>query len=171
MSVLIINTTDKTYSKSDFSKQDVTVINSLELELKFCTGCFGCWVKTPGKCVQEDNMPIILEAIMNSDIVVYVSDVKVGFISSNLKIIHDKTLPLIHPYMDILHGEVHHKPRYDKYPKIALVLIEESKITDEVFDIIENCYIRLSHNMRTELAFVIKDTETLGGLNNEINNY
>ena len=73
--------------------------------------------------------------------------------------------------MDILYDELHHKPRYDEYPKIALVLIEKESIPDEVFGIIENCYVRLSYNMRTELHFVIKDNELLGGLNNEINNY
>ena len=171
MKITIINTSDKLYSESDFENKNITLINTSQLNIKFCNGCFGCWVKTPGECVIEDDMPIVLEAIINSDLTVYIGEVKVGLVSSNLKTIHDKTLPLIHPYMQIVKGEVHHQPRYDKYPNIGVVLIEGEKITDEVFSIIEDSYIRLSYNMLNELKFIIKDNEMLGGLNNEISNY
>ena len=171
MKITIINTSDKQYSKNDFINPDITVINTKLMDLKFCIGCFGCWVKTPGMCVQKDDMPVILQAIINSDLTVYVSEVKVGFVSSELKKVNDKTIPLIHPYMEIVYDEIHHKRRYDTYPEIALVLIEKERISDEVFDISKNCYVRQSYNMRSELKFVIKDNELLRGLNNEISNY
>ncbi|MCK5388052.1 MAG: flavodoxin family protein [Candidatus Izimaplasma sp.] len=171
MNITIINTSNKLYSKNDFPNHDVTLFNTTELKIKSCNGCFDCWVKTPGKCVIKDDMEELLIAIINSDLTVYISDIKVGYVSSGLKMIHDRTLPLILPYMDIVKDEVHHTKRYEKYPKLGLVLIENEKISDEVFDIIENSYVRLSYNMRTELLFVIKDDNMLGGLNNEISNY
>lgn len=172
MKISIINTTSNVYTDKNFEKyHDYEIINTTELEIKFCAGCFGCWVKTPGECVQKDDMPSVLKSIINSDLVVYISEIKVGFLSSELKKINDKTIPLIHPYMTIFKDEIHHKPRYDKYPEIGLVLIQKEKISDEVFDIITNCFSRYAYNMRKELSFSIKDDKTLGGLKHEISNY
>lgn len=171
MNIAIINTTDRILTDKEFNNAEVNIINTRILDLKYCKGCFECWTKTPGLCVQIDEMPKILQTIMNSDLTICISDVKVGFISSELKKILDKTLPLLHPYYDILHGEVHHMARYDSFPELALVLIESMEISDSVFDIIKNWYTRLSYNMMTNVKFVIKDDSLLGGLKNEISNY
>ena len=140
MNIAIINTTDTTLTNKEFENNDVNIINTRSLDLKYCKGCFECWTKTPGLCTQIDEMPTILQTIMNSDLVVYISDVKIGFISSELKKVLDKTLPLIHPYFDILHDEVHHMARYDSFPELGLVLIESNEISEPVFDIIQNWY-------------------------------
>lgn len=171
MDIAIINTTNRILTDKEFNNCEVNIINTRILDLKYCKGCFECWTKTPGLCVQIDEMPIILQTIMNSDLTIFISDVQVGFISSKLKKILDKTLPLIHPYCDILHGEVHHMARYDSFPELALVLIEGKEISDPVFDIIKSWYTRLSYNMMTNVKFVIKDDSFLGGLKNEISNY
>ncbi|AIO19085.1 hypothetical protein KQ51_01208 [Candidatus Izimaplasma bacterium HR1] len=171
MKTAIINTTENILTETDFNNEEISIINTRTLNLKYCKGCFDCWTKTPGLCIQKDDMPLILQTIMNSDLTVYISDVKVGFVSSELKKVLDKTIPLIHPYFDIIHGEVHHAARYDSYPEIALVLTGDKEISDPVFDIIQNWYTRFSHNMRTSVKFVIKDNSLLGGLKNEISNY
>lgn len=169
--IAIINTTSKMYSESDFDRDNIKVVNTTTLELHHCVGCFGCWTKTPGECFQKDDMPLIAETVMNSNLTVFISDVKVGFISSELKKVNDKMIQLIHPYMDIVEGEVHHKRRYKRYPKLALVLIDSDGLNDEVFEIIDNIYKRVSINFRTKHVFTMKDTDDLRGLNNEINNY
>ena len=171
MNVAIINTTNKIYTNTDFKNHEFNIINTTLLEVKYCNGCFACWTKTPGLCIQKDDMPEILQTVMNSDLTVYITDVKTQFVSSELKKIFDKSIPLVHPFFDVLHGEIHHKKRYENYPELALVLIEDKKISEPVFDIIENWFTRLSHNMRSNVRFVIKDNSLLGGLNNEISNY
>ncbi len=172
MNIAIINTTDNDFKKKHFDNNDINVINTKTLNIKHCIGCFGCWTKTPGLCVQKDDMPIVLQTVMNSDLTVYVSDVKVGFVSAELKKINDKSIPLVHPYFEIVHEELHHKARYDRYPELALVLIEkDQKINDLVFDVIQNWFTRLSHNMKTTVRFVTKDDSLLGGLKNEISSY
>lgn len=170
MNFAIINTTDRILTDKEFNNSEVNIINTRTLDLKYCKGCFECWTKTPGLCVQTDEMPKILQTIMNSDLTVFISDVKVGFISGELKKVLDKSLPLIHPYFDISHGEVHHMARYDSFPELALVLIESKDISNPAFDIIKDWYTRLSYNMRTNVKFVIKDDSLLGGLKNEISN-
>lgn len=171
MNVGIINTTDKIYTEKDFKKEGFNIVNTKNLDLKSCKGCFDCWYKTPGLCIQKDDMPVILQTIMNSDLIVYITDVKAGFVGSELKKALDKTIPLIHPYFDISYGEIHHKARYDDFPNISLVLIDEKEINDHVFDIIKNWFTRISHNYATNVRFVIKDNALLGGLNHEISNY
>jgi len=172
MKITIINTTNIEYKKEDFLNADLTVVNTSNLRIGTCLGCFDCWVKTPGKCIIKDDMDDILRKTILADLVIYISDVLVGYISGKLKLIHDRTLPLIHPYMNIYKGEFHHLRRYPKYPKIGLVLIEDKqKIEDEVYKLVKNNYERLSLNVRSELLFVIKDSKKLGGLKNELSNY
>lgn len=171
MNITIINTTDKILTKKDVLFQDINIVNTKSLDIKYCQGCFDCWTKTPGLCIQKDEMPIILQSMMNSDLTVYITDVTVGFVSSELKKIMDKSIPLIHPYFDIKHEELHHLARYDHFPKMGLVLLGNESISDAVYEIINKWYTRVSHNMGTTVSFVIKDDVMLGGLQDEINRY
>ena len=40
------------------------------LNIRPCTGCLGCWTKTPGRCVQRDDMGRVYAAIAAADVVV-----------------------------------------------------------------------------------------------------
>lgn len=65
-----------------------------------CKGCFGCWTKTPGKCVfQDDDMPEILQKMENADIVVFATPLYHFNMSSDMKIMMEKTLPLLEPFL------------------------------------------------------------------------
>lgn len=169
--ITVINTTDKSYSKNDYSNKDIQLFNSKTMNIKHCIGCFGCWVKNPGLCIQKDDMPIILEAVIHSKLVVFITEVKAGLISSECKRINDKLLPLLMPYIGIFSGEMHHQKRYDKYPDIGLVMMDDENLNDEVFDINKNIYQRMAINFHSNLLFAIRDNDTLGGLKHEINNY
>ena len=43
-----------------------------------CVGCYGCWTKTPGKCVIRDDAVRIYPSIAESDHLMYVSKIKYG---------------------------------------------------------------------------------------------
>ena len=43
-----------------------------------CLGCFGCWTKTPGRCVLRDDAVTIYPRIAKSSRVLYVSAVVFG---------------------------------------------------------------------------------------------
>lgn len=123
-----------------------------DLNISYCSGCWACWVKTPGRCIQQDDMPQLLKSIINSDATVFMSPVRMGFVSSLIKKVNDKMIPLIHPYIDIFGGECHHIKRYAKYPKLGLVLLGEN-IGGESHQIITQVYRRMAINFKTELAF------------------
>jgi len=169
--ITIINSTNHHYIESYFHRKDVHIINTRELKIKHCSGCFSCWVKTPGVCIQQDDMPMILDTIMQSDLVIFLADIKMGLVDSELKKIHDKMIPLVLPYIRLIHGELHHEKRYDSYPDVALAIINNEELTEEVFTLNQRIYERFALNFHSKLVFTLKDQIDLKEIENEINNY
>jgi multimeric flavodoxin WrbA len=132
---------------------DVNVFQLRAMDLKHCTGCFGCWVKTPGKCVVADDTPEMLRAAINSDFVLWASPVIMGFYSALLKQVTDKYIPLLHPYTVFVEGETHHAARYDKYPRIGLLLEKGDDADDEDIGIISDIHRRTALNFKSPLSF------------------
>lgn len=88
-----------------------------ELAIAPCTGCFGCWTRTPGECVFEDASRDIVHSYVCSDVVVYATPVTFGGYSSILKTVIDRImLPVLDPRFTVVGGEVHHRLRYRRYP-------------------------------------------------------
>ena len=73
-------------------KHEVNVLTLREMDLKFCTGCFGCWVKTPGQCVVQDASHQIGRAIINSDFLLWAAPLRMGFPSALLKMSLDRCM-------------------------------------------------------------------------------
>jgi multimeric flavodoxin WrbA len=59
----------------DSNNHTVTILKLREMDIKYCTGCFGCWVKTPGECVVADDMRDIRREYIHSDFVLFTSPV------------------------------------------------------------------------------------------------
>ncbi len=124
-----------------------------EKDIKYCTGCWGCWVKTPGECLSKDDSHEICARIIHSDFVLFVSPVIMGFTSALLKKLQDKMIPLLHPYIEIVEDECHHHKRYESYPALGLLIQREENTDDDDIKIISDIYKRLSLNFRSELKF------------------
>ena len=154
-------------------KDAIQVENFLlrDMQIEYCIGCFGCWVKTPGKCVQTDDMPLLLKSIINSDLTVFVSPVRMGFVSSAIKKVNDKLIPLIHPYIGVFGGEFHHFKRYKRYPKLGLVLLNPDTECLESHEIITDVYKRLAINFKTDLAFSVVSTGSAKEVEHAINHF
>jgi len=131
----------------------VTHLKIRDLNIQFCTGCFGCWVKEPGTCVVKDDSQQVRRAVINSDVTLLASPVIMGMVSSDLKRAMDKLIPLVHPYLEIVQGEIHHRRRYAHYPKLGLILGKYGDTDQEDLGIIEQSFHRLAINFRTELCF------------------
>ena len=131
----------------------LTLFNLGEMYLKHCTGCWGCWVKTPGECVFPDDTSDVRRAYINSDFILFASPVIMGFTSALLKRTQDKLIPLLHPYFEIDRDEIHHRPRYESYPPIGLFLEEEEDTDEEDLEIISAIYRRTALNAKSSLSF------------------
>lgn len=103
---------------------DVRTFALRDIKLTHCAGCFGCWLETPGVCVQGGAAREIAAAIMESDTTVLFSPVVFGGYSPELKLMVDHFLPLVLPYFGIYRGETHHMPRYARYPRLVGVGVQ-----------------------------------------------
>ncbi len=100
-----------------------------------CVGCYSCWTKTPGMCVIDDDARDIAGRFISSDLVVFLCEITYGGYSYELKKALDRMIPLISPLFHKVNREVHHQPRYDKYPSILAVgiLVEPDQLDVEIF--------------------------------------
>lgn len=89
-----------------------------DMKIVHCVGCFGCWNKTPGSCVMKDDSAKIAKAVVNSDLLIFLTPITFGGYSSELKKALDRIICIVSPFFTTINGETHHKPRYIKYPKI-----------------------------------------------------
>ncbi len=97
---------------------DVTGLILREKEIAPCLGCFGCWIKTPGICVVDDDGREVVRMAVQSDVMIFLSPVTFGGYSSNLKKALDRIIPIASPFFMKIGGEIHHRPRYARYPSI-----------------------------------------------------
>ena len=103
-----------------------------DLTVHACTGCFGCWLKTPGECVIDDDARTVATRIINSDVMAVVTPVSFGCYGSQMKRLIDRQICLVLPYFKMFDGELHHRLRYSHYPKwLALGTLPESRPDEE----------------------------------------
>ncbi|MFH2012791.1 MAG: flavodoxin family protein [Pseudomonadota bacterium] len=93
-----------------------------EKEINYCLGCFDCWTKTPGKCIQKDDMEGLLREFMSSDIVVFATPLYVFNVTGLMKNFMDRLLPLSGPHFGKdKTGVCKHEKRFEKYPKLVVI--------------------------------------------------
>ena len=132
----------------------VTQLNLRDLSLRYCIGCWGCWVKTPGQCISQDASIEMDRAVINSDFTLWAAPLKMGFPTTLLKMALDKHLPLIHPYMEVVQHEAHHLKRYKRYPRVGLLVGTEADTDEKDLHIVTDILARTALNFKTRLEFL-----------------
>lgn len=132
----------------------VTQIDLRELPIKYCIGCFECWVKTPGLCDADDASQEMDRAVINSEFTLWAAPLKMGFPSVLLKMAFDKHLPLIHPYMLVDQNEAHHLKRYETYPRVGLLVEKETDTNAKDLRILTDIFSRTALNFKSKLEFL-----------------
>jgi multimeric flavodoxin WrbA len=90
--------------------------------VKPCLGDRACWTKTPGKCVQNDDVKELLPKIQEADVIIFATPVYVDGMPGTLKNLIDRFIPLMEPYFVMRDGHCRHPPR-DPCRQSKLVLI------------------------------------------------
>jgi len=134
-------------------QHQVTILPLQEMDIRYCIGCFGCWVKTPGQCFAQDLSSQVLRSMLHSDFTIWASPLVMGYPSAILKRLMDKCIPLIHPYFVVDHNEAHHRARYSHYPRLGLLLSRETGTSQEDIRIVTDMFSRTALNMKSALEF------------------
>ncbi len=150
-------------------KHTITMFTLREMDIKYCTGCWSCWLKTPGECAVTDDSRDTCRACINSDLALFASPVIMGFTSAMKKKATDKYIPLLHPYVTIVQGECHHVARYDKYPLLGLLLEKDQDTDEDDVKIITDIYQRIALNFKTTLALSKLTLDPVEEVADEIN--
>lgn len=128
MSLLVINATAENDAQTQNAINQLTaktdkykVINTSELNISHCIGCYVCMLQTPGVCCLKDDYDIIFKSFLEFDNVIFISDTSLNFINHKMKNIADRSFPLATILTHFKDGEIRHIPRYNKSLKLGLL--------------------------------------------------
>jgi multimeric flavodoxin WrbA len=101
---------------------EVELFYICRLKINPCLGDRNCWKRTPGRCVQNDDMKTILPKVQHADIIVFATPVYVDGMTGTMKNLIDRLIPIIEPYFEMRKGHCRHPPRETKtQTKVVLV--------------------------------------------------
>ena len=87
---LIIHDLKKEQADQFLPQDENTKVIYQKSEIKPCRGCFGCWVRTPGKCVQTEGYEMMGELFAQTEELVIVSRCVYGSFSPFVKMVLDR---------------------------------------------------------------------------------
>ena len=141
----------------EIKKDDIQFIDLSSLKIANCIGCFGCWTKTPGKCVIRDDAVKVYPIIAKSDTLLYISHIKYGGYDTVMKTMLERAIPVQQAFIRIVAGETHHIQR-KVMPKKATI-IAYGDIGEEEKEVFKKLIARNAHNMNFENYSIIFTTE------------
>ena len=145
------------------------ILTPRDMKIGPCSGCFGCWIKRPGMCVQADDIHLLCSKIVASDLLLIVSPISFGGYSSETKKAMDRIIGLISPFFTVFDDEVHHRPRYDRFPAMAVLGINHDKC-ERCPEIFRTLLYRNAINFHTpSLAVAVVGDEDLSDNRNDNN--
>jgi len=130
MRVIYHDLTEEMWVRLNMKPEEGDVIVSGSGKEKFCTGCFGCWLKTPGKCVIPDAFQCLGQKLAEANELIIISKCSFGSYSAQVKNMLDRSISYVSPFFVIRKGEMHHKPRYQNSLTVS-ALFYGMDITEE----------------------------------------
>lgn len=112
---------------------EVEVVSLRKKKIRYCSGCFTCWTKTPGQCIHKDDMSReLFPKWLASDLVIYAAPLYHFHLNAQMKAFIERTLPALQPFFEYEEGRTTHPLRHD-FPK-AVILSVAGFPEMEVFD-------------------------------------
>ncbi len=133
MNILIHDFSDKRFQELFPETNNNVYIISDTGTIRHCVGCFGCWIKTPGKCVLKDGYDNLGELFSKSEKLTIISRCFYGCYSPFVKNVLDRSISYLLPFFKIKNNETHHKRRYQNNIQLEVhfygenITIEERK--------------------------------------------
>ena len=145
-----------------------TVIDLSQLKIGPCVGCFGCWVKTPGKCVIRDDAYRVYPYLAKSTRLLLVSRVRYGSYDTVMKTMLERAIPIQQAFIRIHHGETHHIQR--AVAEKDAVILAYGDTGDEEQALFRLLAARNAHNMlfRSWSVRFLREEELAGAIREEV---
>jgi multimeric flavodoxin WrbA len=102
-----------------------------DLDIKPCRSCGSCGEKTPGRCVQNDDMEPLFRAIANSDMLVFLSGISFGMYSAQMKKAVDRLMAIGYPLYTMKKGHILHPMRYEGKSLFIIGTVEDRLVEGE----------------------------------------
>lgn len=150
--------TDKPLAIPFTEDDDNRFVDLTELKIANCVGCFGCWVKTPGKCVIRDDATQVYPLIARSEKVMYVSHIYYGGYDIPMKRIMERGIPVQKAFIRLHENETHHFQRNVRLKDA--VIIAYGDISDKEKEIFRRLVERNAKNQnfrQWKIIFVTED--------------
>jgi len=104
------------------ARAEVELFYTKKLKINPCQGCFNCWVKTPGVCVQKDDMQMLHPKLREADVLVIATPLYVDGMNGPMKNLLDRIIPFAQPFFELRDGHCRHPLREGyKHGKVVLV--------------------------------------------------
>ena len=101
---------------------DIELIYIQEKKIKPCLGCNKCWLKTPGRCFQKDDMPGLISIARESEVIVLASPIYVGGVTGQMKTFLDRMTPVSLPFIEVIDGySTHSRPEGSKLKGVVFI--------------------------------------------------
>jgi multimeric flavodoxin WrbA len=95
-----------------------------DYRIRHCLGCFGCWFKTPGRCIQEDDMTgELYERFVDAEVAVLASPLYHYNLNARMKVFIERTLPMILPEFVDRGARTGHPLRVAQSPRIVALSV------------------------------------------------
>ena len=93
-----------------------------DYQIKDCLGCFSCWLRDLGRCVQKDDMSAeLFERYLAADLAVLATPVYHMTMNARMKRFIERTMPMLDPLG--LNEAGGHPYRFEKVPKVAVLSV------------------------------------------------
>jgi multimeric flavodoxin WrbA len=132
---------------------DTEVFYTKKLKINPCLGDLSCVIKTPGKCVQQDDMQTISLKLEEADIIVFATPLYFDGMTTTMKnLIERLFLPTGTPLLELRQGRVRH-PMRQPAKKIKIVLVSNCGFWEkENFDPLVAHVKAICENVNLEFA-------------------
>jgi multimeric flavodoxin WrbA len=102
---------------------ETEVFYTKKLKINPCLGDISCVIKTPGKCIQQDDVQAISPKLEEADIIVFATPLYFDGMTTTMKnLIERLFLPTGTPFLELRHGRVRH-PMRRRAKKAKIVLV------------------------------------------------
>ncbi len=143
------------------SGADVEIINLREKKIKYCSGCFTCWTKTPGQCLHQDDMSReIFPKWLACDLAVYATPLYYHTVNANMSTFMERTLPAIMPFFEEGEdGKTCHPTRTKIPPSVILTVCGFPELSE--FDALKQFINSTRHKGSDVLATICRSGASL----------